>query len=927
MRALLILLIFCSGTVLSQGLKSPYRFPAGVKSGDYSPTTVLVKVKESQVAALRSGKLKAKTISGLSTIQAKHLLPGKAIEKMRTRNAPYNSKSGVAIERYAEVPVQGNDVEAFINELYATGLFDLVEPSWRQTVHLVPNDPQVSAQYYLNIIRAQEAWDLADGEGIVIGIVDSGGDLDHPDIAPQLYIDPAEPLDGIDNDNDGYIDNNRGWDFVGGDTLNITDPNFPGDNNPGNPTGGTGSHGTSVAGCAAAAVNNGTGIAGTGYKAKLMFTKHSADNQKTNRGSIYFGYAGLLYAASHGASVVNLSWGGPFRSEIQQDLINYVALDLDCLVVASAGNGGTEEATYPGSYDHVLSVAATTSSDQKAVFSSYGGTTDISAPGASIITTSFDNSYTSINGTSFSSPIVAGAAALVRQKFPDMTAIEAAEQIRVTADETFYSVNGTLLNRLLGKGRLDMVRALTKTLPAVRASNPKLVNASGSSPEPGQDSFLSLDFNNILASTTSALKVTIKPTVPGLITLTKATVNPGVIESGKRFNNKLNPFAFKLNSSIGTNTTLTLLITYEDGEYNDYQYVSFLLNPTYINLDENEIITTVASNGRIGYENPNNGTNGVGFNFGENSILYEMGIIAGTSNTNLYNNVRAASGFDQDFTIIDKIRESTPGGRSSSETFGSFKNNTDPAAISITYRSLAWNEVPYDKFVIMEYKIKNVSANPLNGFNFALFGDWDITDNGQQDIAKWDPETNMGYVYPAVENTKPLAGIRVLKGISPIHYAIDNNQNTPGVPFGLYDGFNDTEKFTTISNGIGRAEAGTADDAGADVSHVVGAGPYNIGAGEEITVAFALLAATNLKDLKAASAQADTLYNLVLEAPRPVAQDVVACYNRTATLSATGAEKFKWYREFTGGTAVAEGAVRVSVNMTMQSFVKRRWVP
>ena len=908
MKPALILLLSFSIAAFSQGNKSPYRLPGGAKAGDYSSSTVMVKVKESQVGALRSGTLKAKTLNGTATFQARQLLPGKAIEKMRTRNAPFASRSGVAIERYAEIPVQGNNVESFINQLYATGLFELVEPSWRQTVHLAPNDPQAASQYYLNIIRAQEAWDIADGEGIVIGIVDSGGDLDHPDIAPKLFIDPAEPLDGIDNDGDGYIDNNRGWDFVGGDTLNINDPNFPGDNNPGNPTGGTGSHGTSVAGCAGAAVNNGNGIAGVGYKAMLMFTKHSADNQKTNRGSIYFGYAGLLYAASHGASVVNLSWGGPFRSQIQQDLIDYVALDLDCLVVASAGNGGTEEATYPGSYDHVLSVAATTSSDQKAAFSSYGATIDLSAPGASIITTAFDNSYTSLNGTSFSSPIVAGAAALVRQKFPAMTAIEAAEQIRVTADETFYSVNGTLLNRLLGKGRLDMVRALTTSLPSVRASNPKLVNSSGASAEPGQDGFLSLDFTNILASTTSALKVTIKPTVPGLITLIKPSVNPGKIESGKRFNNKLNPFVFKISNSVPTNTKLTLLITYEDGAYNDYEYVTFLLNPTYIDIDENEIITTVASNGRIGYENPNNSTNGVGFNFGENSLLYEMGIIAGTSSTNLYNNVRTVSGFDQDFTIIDKIREITPGARSSSETYGSFKNNTDPSAISVSYRSLAWNDVPYDKFVIMEYKVKNISANPLNGFNFALFGDWDITDNGQQDIAKWDPQTRMGYIYPAVENTKPHAGIRVLKGITPIHYAIDNNQDTPGVPFGLYDGFNDTEKFTAISGGIGRAEAGTTGSTGADVSHVVGAGPYNIAAGEEITIAFALLAATNLEDLKAASAQADTVYNFVLQVPRPVAQDVVACYDATATLTASGAGKFKWYREFTGGAAVAEGS-------------------
>ncbi|MFZ9980994.1 MAG: S8 family serine peptidase [Cyclobacteriaceae bacterium] len=786
-------------------------------------------------------------------------------------------------------------------------MFEIAEPVYFDKIKLSPNDERAGSQYYLNLIKAPEAWDIADGSGIIIGVIDSGGDMNHPDLVDKIFVDPAEPIDGIDNDNDGYIDNNRGWDFVGDDTLNVSDPNFEGDNFPNNPTGGLGSHGTWVAGAAAASVNNSIGVAGVGYKAKLLFTKHAADNQRTNQGSIYFGYSGLLYAASHGARVINLSWGGPFRSEIQQELIDFITLDLGCLIVAAAGNNGSDTPFYPAAYNNVVSVAATTSTDAKSSFSNFGVEIDISAPGSGIQTTSFDDGYTSVNGTSFASPIVAGAAAIVWSKFPDYTPQQVAEQLRVTADETaLYSVN-TSLKQKLGKGRLNLLDALTKSFPAIRASNPKLVNSSGSTPEPGQDAFLTMDFTNYLSNTSSALQISIKPTISSFLTLTNSAVSPGGIESGKTINNKNVPFRFKLAAGLATNTVINIVITYSDGAYNDYQYLSFLVNPSYIDIDENQVITTVASNGRIGYENTQNGTNGLGFVYNDNSILYEMGIIAGTSTSALFNNIRATNSYDQDFTIIDQIRESVPGGRSSSETFGSFKDNGSTPTIQVNYRSLAWREIPDDKFVIMEYTVKNVSSNTLSNFNFALFSDWDITVNGSQDIAKWDEENKMGYIYPAIENTKPHAGIKLLKGIAPIHYAIDNDHRTAGVPFGLYDGFTDSEKITTISNGIGRAEAGTSSGTGADVSQVVGAGPYTMAPNQEVKIVFALIAANNLEDLKAAAVRSDIVYNQILEIPKPVASTVESCYNSTVEVSASGAQNLKWYKSFTGGESFFQG--------------------
>ena len=201
-------------------------------------------------------------------------------------------------------------LEDYINALYETGYFEKVEPVYLEQSLYVPNDPLSTNQYYLNLIKANEAWDITKGSpSIVIGIVDSGGDLDHPDLQNNIYIDPADPTDGIDNDNDGYIDNNRGWDFSGADASLIGTPGFTGDNHPQVTKGGRHAHGSMVAGCASATTNDGVGISGVGFNTKLLFTKHYADNQAVNSNSYSSNlYEGVWYAATHGAKIINCSW-------------------------------------------------------------------------------------------------------------------------------------------------------------------------------------------------------------------------------------------------------------------------------------------------------------------------------------------------------------------------------------------------------------------------------------------------------------------------------------------------------------------------------------------------------------------------------------------------------------------------------------------
>jgi serine protease len=916
-----LFLLLLSYSAFSQKEWQSFKLPESITPGDYIANTVLVKLKPAKQTTTDAGSRKMNTIPLIVSYQP---LVSKELSMAAARSrGPRNNVSGIDITQYFRAFIQpGQNLEEVINALYATGQFEIVEPEYIDKLYFIPNDPSIASQYYLNLIKAFDAWDITQGsDEVVIAIVDSGGNLTHSDLADKLYINPNEnSTNNQDDDGNGYTDDWRGWDFVGADSLNVNNASFLGDNDPSVPKGGPLNHGTAVAGCAAASTNNGTGIAGVGFNTKILFTKHSGDNQ--NAGGIYRGYSGILYAAellyANGKkAIINASWGGPTRSQIAQDVITYVTLERGALVIAAAGNGESSAPHYPSSYDHVLSVAATNQTDIKAGFSNFGKTVDISAPGVSIRTTSFDNAYTTLGGTSFSAPIVSGAAALVWAHNPTFTPTQVAEQLRVSADESLYTVNSGF-TRMLGKGRLDIFRALTLELPSIRAQKPRMLNHQGTALQPGQPGKLFMTFTNFLKSSSSGTQVTIS-SLSSSVTITKGTITLGIVPEGGVVSNSLNPFELTISSTAAQNTQAEILITYQDGLYSDYQFFTFIVNPSYIDLDDNQVTTSIASKGRIGYDDPRNQRNGSGFVFNDAPILYEMGLIMGTSPSTIKNNVRGINAdFDQDFFVRDKIQQIKPGERSFTEVFGSFSDASTEAAsqLKINYRGMVWRDNPVDKFVILEYTIKNLGASPLNNFRFGIFADWDISDHGGNDKAKVYNEEGikLGYVYPAQSTELPLAGIQLLNHPDKFgHYAIDNNHNIPEIPFGLYDGFTDAQKFTTLSTSRDESAASQVD--GNDVSHTISAGPFDIAAGAEITVAFALHAAFNLDDLLASASYADELYNLTLQAPRPVVPETFVCYGTPATLTASGVEAFKWYRDFTGGEPLSEGPTLITAEL------------
>jgi hypothetical protein len=222
-------------------------------------------------------------------------------------------------------------------------------------------------------IDAPEAWDIETGVShpVVIAVVDTGVAYHHPDLEANIWRNTAENCDnGIDDDGNGYIDDCHGWDFIGND-------NDPPDYN--NYLGGIG-HGSHVAGTIAAAGNNHTGITGVMWQAQIMPLRTLG---VTGAGTTAAAIAAIEYANANGAQVINNSWGGIGFSQALKDVID----QSNAVVVCAAGNESQDNdlnPTYPASFTspNIISVAATTSSDNLAFFSNYGHTSvDVAAPG------------------------------------------------------------------------------------------------------------------------------------------------------------------------------------------------------------------------------------------------------------------------------------------------------------------------------------------------------------------------------------------------------------------------------------------------------------------------------------------------------------------------------------------------------------------
>ncbi len=398
------------------------------------------------------------------------------------------------------VPVSAvEDVEVVRDYLQTNPRVEFAEYSYDYHMAQTPNDPWYSRQPQLPLIGAPTAWDATTGStNVVVAVLDTGVDIDHPDLASHIWKNSDETAsNGVDDDHNGYIDDRNGWNFVN----NNSDPN------PAFDAGWTESgihHGTAIAGVIGAVGNNATGITGVAWNVTIMPVRVL---DSAGVGTTAAVYQGINYAVANGADIINLSFVGDTADSLLTKAINNAAA-AGVLVVAAAGNEHIDldvDPQYPVCNDHVIGVAGTTQSDAILTYTSGGRITggsnygtnciDISAPATNYYSTAVYDPSQGLtdyylggwSGTSLASPAVAGSAALLLSYDTSLTMAQTEarlEQGTVDID----SLNSAYAGQM-GAGRLDIGASLGLLLPSAQnvitgagpsgAPHVRALNASG----------------------------------------------------------------------------------------------------------------------------------------------------------------------------------------------------------------------------------------------------------------------------------------------------------------------------------------------------------------------------------------------------------------------------------------------------------------
>jgi subtilisin family serine protease len=305
-----------------------------------------------------------------------------------------------------------------------------------------PRDARQNEQWAVAqgvVLNLPAAWQLSQGAGVVVAVIDSGARLDHPDLAPNIWTNFEEvPGNRVDDDANGYVDDVHGVDL----TTRRRDQQDLSDGN---------GHGTHVAGIIGGAANS-RGIVGVAFRARLMIVKVLDARGAGTMGGVA---EGIRYAAANGARVINLSLGGPTRDDVLVEAVR-AAADANALLVCSAGNLGNNvdnEPSYPVALParNLIGVAATEPERGRTLgsFSNYGrNTIALAAPGVDVLSSANDGGYVLKSGTSMAAPHAAGVAALMAAMRPDMSAVELRAQLLQNAGRSSLPVNGGYLDAL-----------------------------------------------------------------------------------------------------------------------------------------------------------------------------------------------------------------------------------------------------------------------------------------------------------------------------------------------------------------------------------------------------------------------------------------------------------------------------------------------
>ncbi|MGB3465707.1 MAG: S8 family serine peptidase, partial [Cyclobacteriaceae bacterium] len=776
------------------------------------------------------------------------------------------------------------NLKEIINEINRQPGVIYAEPAYYDKPLLTTNDPfanpSTGSQYYLSLINAYDAWEVTTGtENIRIAILDSGIDPDHEDVG-NIFINEADPINGIDDDGNGFIDDYMGWDFANSDNDPSADQN---------------DHGMRVTGVSSAGTDNGLGMAGVGFNTSVVPIKIFTSETGVSSNA----YEAIIYAADQGYEVINLSWGSPGSfSQYRQDIINYATLEKGAVIVAAAGNTPENLDFYPASYDHVLSVAATNENDQKAEFSTFSHKVDLSAPGDNILTTANGNGYSTSSGTSFASPQVAAAAALLISEKPDWTNLQVMEHLRVTTDNIDLIGGNENFKNMLGSGRLNVAKSLsTDSSRSVRIDEYSYSNGVGEYAYFGDTVTFDLKLTNYLSSVEN-LQLRISIDNPA-VTVIEPLLTVGNFDSLAMQNAS---FAVVLADSIANDQLLTFRIDYSGVAYRDVQFITIKTSTDRLDFGVGDSYLTSNSLVEFGHEQ-NTITEGIGFRWQGKRLLENMGLLIGNSPASLADNAFINTENlirSEDFSVRERLKI-YPHPVADLHAAGVVET-TDKSNIGlqIDHKYYAWENSIETSNIILEFRISNASQTDYDSLYVGLLANWDVN-TAVRNSAFWNASDSIAITMD--ENVSILTGMAVLSENVSVNY---NHLDLSELSMTEQTNISDGDKYDQLSSF--RTDSLVKTDIAQTLSILL----PELKAGKSMEVAFVLSAASGPESLKAQIQAAKTSYQAIRQSPR-VASFSSTCQGGDITLFTPETDRYSFFRDPFGEDLIkSDSSLRLS---------------